>query len=86
MSKNDKLMSDLKVMLLARELTADECEAHGEAGEDFHLPSIAPTDYLSTLLNTCGICGAYISPTLEGWIPISQADADHLRTFEKGQR
>lgn len=75
------LMSDIKTMLYARELTTEEKEAHEEAGEGFHVPAIVHRSggVSAKLLNACGICGAQIVPNEHGWIAVSEETADKMR-------
>ena len=76
------IRSDLKRILFERPMTMEEIEHHEEAGEDFHVPAIVHrTGRVSAKqLNTCGICGAQIVPTDDGWIAVTDEHADRLRS------
>jgi hypothetical protein len=83
-----QLLDALKKILLARELTFQETEAHIEAGDKNHAPQIVsrcggiPPD----LLNTCGICGAQIVPSrVDRWIPVSDEVANEMRDLWTGK-
>ena len=86
--KQPEIMADLNKLLHGRPLTEEEREAHEEAGESFHVPTIIHRSggVSAKVLNACGICGAQITPgETGGWIALTDSQVDAIRSRKAGR-
>jgi hypothetical protein len=72
-------------------MTEEQIQRHEESGEALHVPGIVHRSggVPATLLNTCGICGAYIVPSAvnsELWLETTEADAGRIRNKWKAEK